>query len=75
MKVGYFFFRDFTSLSDIGAPAVLTWTSIYWFSTAGPTASTRIYYERVNEKTKVAIPTIPHGVSFFPKELINVPRL
>ncbi|KAF8890006.1 Alpha/Beta hydrolase protein [Gymnopilus junonius] len=54
---------------------VLTWISIYWFSTAGPTASTRIYYERVNEKARAAVPTIPHGASFFPKELYNVPRL
>ncbi|PPQ92837.1 hypothetical protein CVT25_004325 [Psilocybe cyanescens] len=52
---------------------VLTWVSIYWFSTAGPTASTRIYYERTKQKI-TAPPTIPHGVSFFPQELFNVPR-
>ncbi|KAJ3562246.1 hypothetical protein NPX13_g8635 [Xylaria arbuscula] len=27
---------------------VCTWVSIYWFSTAGPAASTRIYYETVH---------------------------
>ena len=37
---------------------VLTWVSIYWFSTAGPTAAMRIYYEFVNEKDTSKPPTI-----------------
>ncbi|KAF8158464.1 Alpha/Beta hydrolase protein [Crassisporium funariophilum] len=61
---------------------VLTWISIYWFSSAGPTASVRIYYERKNtdaasnsatDSTRKA--PIPRGVSRFPKELMIFPRL
>lgn len=53
---------------------VLTWVSLYWFSTAGPAASLRIYYEFAHEKSAVARPTIPLGVSYFPKELVILPR-
>ncbi|KAF9543300.1 alpha/beta-hydrolase [Agrocybe pediades] len=54
---------------------VLTWVSIYWFSTAGPAASVRIYYEAISEALLDEPPSIPHGVSFFPKEVVNLPRL
>ncbi|PPQ86918.1 hypothetical protein CVT25_009804 [Psilocybe cyanescens] len=56
---------------------VLTWISIYWFSTAGPAASVRIYYEFHHEKEsdRPKPSTIPHGASFFPKELHNLPRI
>jgi len=55
---------------------ILTWVSIYWFSRAGPAASCRIYYEVVQggEYFSVEKPKIPMGVSFFPKELANLPR-
>ncbi|CAA7258511.1 unnamed protein product [Cyclocybe aegerita] len=54
---------------------VLTWVSIYWFSTAGPAASLRIYYEKIHgEDDSAQIPTIPQGVSYFPKELVVYPR-
>ncbi|CCM06512.1 uncharacterized protein FIBRA_08784 [Fibroporia radiculosa] len=55
---------------------VLTWISIYWFSRAGPTASTRIYYEVTASKeyAKFAWSSIPCGLSFFPQELVAVPR-
>ncbi|KAJ7148030.1 Alpha/Beta hydrolase protein [Mycena crocata] len=58
---------------------VLTWISIYWFSRAGPAASLRIYYEVVAEDTLLPsvhdkLPTIPLGFSYFPKELLNLPR-
>ncbi|TFK63129.1 alpha/beta-hydrolase [Pluteus cervinus] len=58
---------------------VLTWVSIYWFSRSGPTASTRIYYEvtKGDGLTLEAIlppPPIPHGVSYFPKELVTLPK-
>ncbi|KAF8957260.1 Alpha/Beta hydrolase protein [Flammula alnicola] len=53
---------------------VLTWISLYWFSTGGPAASTRIYYERAHEQDTSSAPTTPHGISFFPKELTNPPR-
>uniref|UniRef100_A0A0W0G109 Epoxide hydrolase N-terminal domain-containing protein n=1 Tax=Moniliophthora roreri TaxID=221103 RepID=A0A0W0G109_MONRR len=56
---------------------VLTWISIYYFSRAGPAASLRIYYEIVQSRefaTSVK-PSIPLGVSYFPKELSIKPRL
>lgn len=59
---------------------ILTWISIYWFSTAGPTASLRIYYEAVHcgpafgrERTQKWIPGVKLGVTHFPKELTVVP--
>uniref|UniRef100_A0A8H7XQQ2 Epoxide hydrolase N-terminal domain-containing protein n=1 Tax=Psilocybe cubensis TaxID=181762 RepID=A0A8H7XQQ2_PSICU len=53
---------------------VLTWVSIYWFSTAGPVASVRIYYENRHEKPYIDIlPTIPHGASVFPKDIFVAP--
>ena len=56
--------------------SVLTWVSIYWFSRAGPVASCRIYYEslKANDTRDTTVPTIPKGISFFPKELVNLPR-
>ncbi|KAK0221191.1 Alpha/Beta hydrolase protein [Armillaria nabsnona] len=57
---------------------VLTWVSIYWFSRSGATASIRIYYEAFGP-TDIATtgkkPTIPHGISYFPKELEGPPRI
>ncbi|PPR05383.1 hypothetical protein CVT24_007997 [Panaeolus cyanescens] len=53
---------------------VLTWVSIYWFSKAGPAASVRIYYEYMNMPNQTPAPTIPKGISIFPKELILVPK-
>jgi len=56
---------------------VLTWVSIYWFSRAGPAASCRIYYETRKSgafQDTATKPKIPMGVSFFPKELVNLPR-
>ena len=55
---------------------MLTWVSIYWFSRAGPTAAIRIYYEIVKTGGFLAPPrpTIPMGVSYFPKELFPAPR-
>ncbi|KAK0196284.1 Alpha/Beta hydrolase protein [Armillaria mellea] len=57
---------------------VLTWVSIYWFSTSGPTASIRIYseaFDALDIPTIGAKPAIPHGLSYFPKELEDVPRI
>ncbi|EGO03311.1 hypothetical protein SERLA73DRAFT_174750 [Serpula lacrymans var. lacrymans S7.3] len=56
---------------------VLTWMSIYWFSRAGPAASLRIYFEARNEdegRFVESAPTIPMGLSFFPRELLSLPR-
>ncbi|EMD39696.1 hypothetical protein CERSUDRAFT_81075 [Gelatoporia subvermispora B] len=58
---------------------VLTWISIYWFSRAGPAASVRIYCETQRagdwEHTMTLWSRIPLGLSFFPKELVVIPRL
>jgi hypothetical protein len=57
--------------------AVLTWVSIYWFSLAGPAASVRIYYELAKTGEIFPFPktTVPIGLSFFPKEIVKVPRV
>ncbi|KAL0573633.1 hypothetical protein V5O48_008329 [Marasmius crinis-equi] len=57
---------------------VLTWVSLYYFSRAGPAASLRIYYEatKAGDRIRPASekPTIPMGVSHFPKELRRAPK-
>ncbi|KAA1473721.1 alpha/beta-hydrolase [Dentipellis sp. KUC8613] len=55
---------------------VLAWVSVYWFSRDGPAASLRIYYEltKSGEATKITPPTIPLGVSRFPRELTVPPK-
>ncbi|KAI0075232.1 alpha/beta-hydrolase [Panus rudis PR-1116 ss-1] len=55
---------------------VLTWVSIYWFSKAGPAASLRIYYETVHagDLYNAKWTKVPCGTSYFPKELIQVPK-
>lgn len=61
---------------------ILTWISIYWFSTAGPAASLRIYYEATHttspvdrERVQRWIPDVKLGLCFAPKELTIVPRV
>jgi len=63
---------------------VLTWVSIYWFSTAGSNAHIRIYYEASHNPTK-EVPTrerasewiegVKLGLAHFPKEITVVPRV
>jgi pimeloyl-ACP methyl ester carboxylesterase len=61
---------------------ILTWISIYYFSTAGPAASVRIYYEAthspkstINRDTVLdPVPRVKLGITFFPKELTIPPR-
>jgi len=67
---------------------ILTWISIYWFSTAGPAASLRIYYEAIHAPTVINtlttrnwvpkasdwIPHVPLGLAYFPKELAVIPH-
>ncbi|KAI9838492.1 MAG: hypothetical protein M1837_002450 [Sclerophora amabilis] len=60
---------------------ILTWISIYWFSTAGCAASLRIYYETQHDPTlnfsalsSVSTPTVPIGVTYMPKELVLPPK-
>ena len=62
---------------------ILTWISIYQFSTAGPAASVRIYYEvqhtpatRPGSRAAITghVPHVKLGMAFFPQELGNSPR-
>lgn len=56
---------------------VLTWISIYAFSTAGADASVRIYYETFHhlgfDKGNGYIADVPLGLSYFPQDLIVPP--
>lgn len=56
---------------------VLTWIGIYAFSTAGPDASVRIYYENMHQGGYAMgdeyVPGVPLGLSYFPKDLIVPP--
>ena len=62
---------------------ILTWISIYWFSTAGPTASLRIYYEATHvapggvhrDRTSQWIPKVKLGLLHSPKELSVIPHI
>lgn len=59
---------------------ILTWISIYQFSTAGAAASVRIYYESKHaelergEKAFGYVPKVQLGLSYFPKDLVLPPR-
>ncbi|KAJ3485846.1 hypothetical protein NLI96_g4677 [Meripilus lineatus] len=55
---------------------VLQWISLYWFSRAGPAASLRIYYEVGAAAGFFKHPwsSVPLGLSYFPKELLVVPK-
>ncbi|KAK5120924.1 hypothetical protein LTR85_005708 [Meristemomyces frigidus] len=60
---------------------ILTWVSIYYFSTAGPAASLRIYYEAIHsevggvsrDRTQQWIGTVKLGLCHAPRELTVVP--
>ncbi|KAH9037747.1 alpha/beta-hydrolase, partial [Lactarius hengduanensis] len=56
---------------------ILTWVSIHWFSRAGPAASIRIYYELALSSEVVVFPktTVPVGLSFFPKDIVQFPKV
>lgn len=62
---------------------ILTWVSIYWFSTAGPAASVRIYYEatypqphsNVTQWTlRKYIPHVKLAMAHYPREINIVPH-
>ncbi|KAF1915242.1 Alpha/Beta hydrolase protein [Ampelomyces quisqualis] len=63
---------------------ICTWISIYWFSTAGPNAHIRIYYEAGHNPTE-KIPSrerasdwvgkVKLGLAFFPREITVVPKI
>ena len=60
---------------------ILTWVSIYWFSTAGPAASLRIYYEARKDnitgpkRVQQYIPHVRLGLAHFARELIVFPKI
>ena len=60
---------------------ILTWINLYLFSRAGPTASSRIYYEDIHDmknsivKINQWLPDVKLGVVYFPKEVLNTPKL
>ena len=60
---------------------ILTWVSIYWFSTAGPAANLRIYYEATHGtsvhrmRTEQWVPNVKLGLAYFPKELTVPPKI
>jgi hypothetical protein len=63
---------------------ILTWVSIYWFSTAGPAASVRIYYEATHSHPgEIAtldkvwggwVPKVPLGLASFKGDIKVLPR-
>ncbi|THV49241.1 hypothetical protein BGAL_0205g00190 [Botrytis galanthina] len=62
---------------------ILTWVSIYYFSTAGPGAPQRIYYETMHtsednectvEKLQQWTADVKLGLAYNPKDLENVPK-
>lgn len=72
--------HDWTDEYPWTADEILTWVSIYQFSTAGPAASVRIYYESTHDtdynrvKTELHVPSVKLGLSHFPQELGVIPK-
>lgn len=66
---------------------VLTWISLYYFSTAGAAASQRIYYENTHRIPREGFPLkegfievqryvdVPLGYSRFPRDIVLLPKL
>ena len=60
---------------------ILTWVSIFSFSRAGPAAPSRIYYEAMHDMqrslvdTHTWLPEVKLGISYFPGEILNTPKL
>ena len=57
---------------------ILTWVSIYWFSSAGPAASLRIYFEVEQgglESIARSRPRAKLGLAYFPREIVIVPKI
>ena len=72
--------HDWTDAYPWTDDEILTWVSIYYFSTAGPAATLRIYYEASHDKhfgrerTELYIPHVKLGQTYFPRELTVVPK-
>lgn len=59
---------------------VLTWVSIYYFSTAGPAASNSLYYENDHREPPIfpavqVYTDVPLGIARLPKDLVLLPKL
>ncbi|KAK7184978.1 hypothetical protein DPSP01_002804 [Paraphaeosphaeria sporulosa] len=60
---------------------ICTWVSIYWFSTPGPAASSRAFYEFEHRQPEGAFPAsqayidVPLGVARFANDTVLLPRL
>ncbi|XXH04991.1 hypothetical protein Hte_011415 [Hypoxylon texense] len=76
--------HDWTDAYPWTDDEVCTWVSIYWFSTAGPAASVRIYYETIHNvdgrkdkidrhKIRSWTPGVKLGFSHFPMDLSVLP--
>jgi hypothetical protein len=58
---------------------ILTWVSLYWFSTAGPDASAYHYYEALHG-SEITVPVVQSyinvalGIADFPVEISNAPK-
>jgi pimeloyl-ACP methyl ester carboxylesterase len=71
--------HDWTDNYAWSKDEILTWVSIYYFSRAGPAATSYIYYEveHADPPTFVAAQAyseVPLGVERFPKDLILLPK-
>lgn len=73
--------HDWTDSFPWSDNEALTWVSVYQFSTAGPAASARIYYETRHAERKMnakALRYIDNGValglSVFPRDIVVAPR-
>ncbi|KAK3349938.1 Alpha/Beta hydrolase protein [Lasiosphaeria hispida] len=74
--------HDWTDAYPWTDDEILTWVSVYLFSTAGPAASARIYYEAQNTHPKPREdkrmmeynPGVKLGLSYFPKDLLVFPK-
>jgi hypothetical protein len=76
--------NDWTDAYPWTDDEILTWVSIYYFSTAGPNAHIRIYYEASHNPTELVpsrdrasewIGRVKMGLAHFPAELTVVPRV
>lgn len=54
---------------------ILTWVSIYWFSTAGPAASLRIYFEVEQGGIEPCNTRAKLGLAYFPREIVVIPKI
>jgi hypothetical protein len=72
--------HDWSDGYDWTDEEILTWVSIYYFSTAGPDASSNVYYEMEHGQpppfaAAADYVNVPLGISRFSKDLILLPKL